>query len=284
MKEQYDAQVANLELTKSGRINGLTCGVFTEDTRVAFYSMGPMGAGEMISYSFYFKTTQADEMVLVHYGGSFGTSKAKDYYTLILKDGIPSLYFSKERYLVAEIGQGLNDNVWHHMRVSMSKKSCKYSEVEMVINGKQVDTTVHGRNSNIFFTTSGKVSLGGFGYSSPKFESIFPGVGNFVGMMDSFWLWSKVDTDSKLLIPSFRKRFEVNKNVRCKETEDRIFMGRYSRKKCFKYCVKNPSCWGYELRATTQGRDKCYHFEGERPELDSDSIFNNGDQCRPAVS
>ena len=122
---QYDAQVANLDFDNDDKINGNSSGVFTDKTRVAIYSVGPMGGGEIISWSIFFKTTQTQEQVLVFYGGVFGPSERKDIFLLSLKGGNPFLRFTTNRkqYVTSENDLNLNDGQWHQIAVSMPKKA-----------------------------------------------------------------------------------------------------------------------------------------------------------------
>ena len=71
--EQYDAQIANLGFDSTNAITGKTSGVFSDDTRVAIYGMGPWIGGEVISTSIFFRTSKSKEMILIFYGGVFGT-------------------------------------------------------------------------------------------------------------------------------------------------------------------------------------------------------------------
>ena len=65
---QYDAQLGNVNLV-SGRKSGDLAGRFRKNSRFAIYGMGPFGAGEIVSLSLWFKTSNdAQETVLVHYG------------------------------------------------------------------------------------------------------------------------------------------------------------------------------------------------------------------------
>lgn len=182
-QEQYDAQIANLELNR-GR-----GGVFTDKSRVAISSIGPMAAGEKMSLSFHFKTKKNNDMILVSYGGKFGY-KPKDVFLLTLKNGTPVLYLDEDRFLKPRKAMQLNDSDWHHIEISMRSNSCLLSEVQMYVNNVEVLTKVHGDDLNIFFVTSGVLSLGGWGYSDERFGDIyFTNIHNYEGRIDDFRLW-----------------------------------------------------------------------------------------------
>ena len=50
---QYDAQVGNIELVESGRVDGKFAGNFTENSRFAIFGVGPYSGGEMVSFSLF---------------------------------------------------------------------------------------------------------------------------------------------------------------------------------------------------------------------------------------
>jgi hypothetical protein len=243
--------------------------------------MGPMGQGERISCSLFFQTTKSKEMVLVHYGGAFGVGKDKDIFLLTINDGMPKLRFSKTKALTTKLEKGLNDGVWHQISVSMPSKSCRGSDVIIRVNGQIVDTVWSGKNGPIFYNTSGRLSLGSWGYSSDKFESNYPAVSNFLGKMDSFFLWSDKGTAPQISPNSWRKNFERNYNVKCKDSESRVNKGRWKGWTCRRKCLRSSTCWGYEMQDKKGKKFQCYHFIGERPVLDT--VAANGNQCNPVV-
>lgn len=164
--------------------------LFSDQSRMAIGSIGPMAAGERISLSFSFKTNESKEMILIFYGGRFGLEKSKDSYLLTLDKGDPILYMDKKRYLKPEQSLNLDDGNWHHIRVSMPKKSCLHSEVEVHVDDAKIQTQVHGQDEHLFFSTSGQLSFGGLGYSSKDFGTkLYADKANFEGMMDDFILW-----------------------------------------------------------------------------------------------
>lgn len=181
--DSYDAQIANVAFSQKGLH-------FTDDSRVAIGSMGPFGAGEMISCALRFKTFSSRDMVLSFYGGKFGKSKTKDVFLLTLQNGNPILYFGKKTFLAPRISLSLDDGSWHSIIITMPSKSCLYSEMKMIINGEEVETELNGQDTHIFFITSGHVSLGGWGYSHTGFGAkLFGHIENYRGRISNFQVW-----------------------------------------------------------------------------------------------
>lgn len=262
-----------MDYDNDDKINGASSGVFTDTTRVAIYGVGPMGGGEIISCSIFFKTTQTQEQVLVFYGGLFGPSERKDIFLLSLKQGNPILRFSAtngNHYVTSVNDLNLNDGQWHQIAVSMPRKSCLYSEVIIYVDGaKIVRKTPNGKNLNVFFVTSGKLSLGGFGYSNNKYDVILPDIHNFKGKIDKFMLWGG---------KSLTKRFVSHDGFKCKDSNARSFQNLKTWEQCFDSCLTAPNCWGYEWRGSQS--NLCYHFYDERPEV-GDEL--EGSICFPAA-
>ena len=170
-------------------------GSFNETTRVALWGMGPHSGGVIISYSLYFKTEKHNEnLVLIHMGGIFAhRHESKEHImTLTLDNGFPSLYINSDTRLVASIENGLSDGEWHNLAVSMPRKSAKLSELTMIVDGKSVPATVEGIDDHLFFSTNGRLSLGGFGQSGRIFDSeTFNFMSPFSGLMDDVFVWSR---------------------------------------------------------------------------------------------
>jgi len=190
--EPYDAQIAEVKLRHR---NARSFGVLTEDSRIGIYGIGPHSGGSKISYSILSSTNSASEMILVHYGFNFGTRSSKNMFTLTLKNGTPMLYVASNAILIPKREYYLNDNTWHHIAVSMPTESCNLSDIIMYVDGKVIETTVK-KDPNIFFITSGRLSIGGFGYSHESYESNFPHLSPFVGRVDEFYMWGRaINTD-----------------------------------------------------------------------------------------
>jgi len=259
--EQYDAQVANIELVDGRR--GYSAGKFEMNSRLAIYSGGPHGPGTVIAYNLWIKTTQQNsEMVLVHYGSYWGNvvkNNAKDFHTLTLDHGIPTLYVSHKKKLVPATDQGLNDNKWHHISVFMPKHSCLLSEVVMAIDGERVKTRKPQIDENIFHLTGGRISIGGFGYSS-NYEALFPKMTPYVGLMDDFLLYGRPVENHDLTwmtSPNYDTRFGIS----CNQTEVESKTRMIPHKKCKQMCSTRSWCKAYEFSKSQDGK-KCLLFKG----------------------
>ena len=176
----------------------------------------------------------------------------------------------------------LNDGEYHHIAISMPSKSCLNSDVKMFVNGKLVRTSWNGKNENVFFVTSGKLSLGGFGYSNNNYDSVFPDKRNFAGTMDNFIVWGNTPmTQQRLLRRGFKTNFE-NNVARCKSSQSRTFRKTLLPAKiCKKRCLKQPECWGYELRNRKGNLHLCILHYGTRPKVIDASTQD--DRCNPVV-
>jgi len=194
--ELYDAQIANITLVHQPSSRGTYYAQFTENSRFGIFANGPHNPGIPVSFALWIKFDQStretsNEMLLVHYGNNFGVNSKKSIFTLTLNNGTPALYNSPTSVLVPEDSFTLGDDEWHHIAVSMPKHSCKLSEVVIYIDGTSIRTKTTGNDKHIFFVTSGRVSIGGFGHSSPSFESAYPHVSSYVGAVDDFSMWSR---------------------------------------------------------------------------------------------
>lgn len=185
--QPYDAQIANLDIRQT-EIRSF--GFMKEDSRIGIYGVGPHSGGSTISYSISINSNSKSEMILIHYGLNFGILSQKNIYTLTLKNGTPLLYISLDAILKPVKEHALNDGKWHHIAVSMPTESCTLSDVIMYVDGKTVKTVVT-KDEHIFFSTSGRLSIGGFGYSNEEYESVFPHLSPYVGKLDEFYLWGR---------------------------------------------------------------------------------------------
>ena len=281
--EQYDAQVANLSLERNTSILGPSSGIFTNDTRVAIYSMGPYMGGEIISFSLFFKTSESGDQILFFYGNAFGVSSKKDIFFFSLSDGHPRLHFEKrlQRKVTPKATQSLNDGQWHQIAVSMPHKSCLRSEIQMFIDGKNVKLKVTGEDQYVFVITSGKLSLGGFGYSNHKFDRTFPRMKPFVGMMDNVWVWAN-PISANMLRSASKKKFINYQGHNCQPGAPRKYKRKKTKTKCRKLCEQSPSCWGYELKGKVGNKYKCYHqYEHPIPIVTNETAIR--DMCVSAV-
>jgi len=199
-------------------------------------------------------------MILVHYGSIFG-GVSKDHFTLTLDNGKPSLYTGVARKLVSASDTNLADGQWHHLAVSMPKQSCLLSEVQIYVDGEVIRTNLDPRvDRNIFFTTSGRMSIGSFGYASTGYDDEFPNMVPYSGLLDDFKLFAKPLQSSDF---ELKRTFEISDGVRCNRNKAKKVKIRAQLKKCTKVCSKNSACYGFELRRTNSGKSRCFLFEGK---------------------
>jgi hypothetical protein len=256
---QYDAQVGNVELVESGRVDGKFAGNFTESSRFAIYGVGPYSGGEMVSFSLWFKTNDStNEMIMFHYGSSGGAEGSKDHLTVTLAKGVPVVYFRPECQLEPNgDGADLADGEWHQIALSMPKKSVQMAGFRMYIDGERVKTSMrNGKSENVFFTTRGNLSLGGFGYQGNSFDEYYPFMTTFNGLMDDFRVVAR---------PFAIKYFDTYNGNECSKDDESTYelfeMNRFGQ--CQRNCKRNKSCQGYELN---KGNKTCYHFN-EHPSI-----------------
>ena len=156
---QYDAQVGNVALVESGRVDGKCAGRFTENSRSAIFGVGPYSGGEMVSCSLWFKTNDStNEMIMFHYRTSSGAKGSKYHVTVTLAKGVALVYFCPECQLEPDgDGTDLADGEWHHIAISMPKeKSVQMTFVRMYIDGERVKTSMrNGKSENVFLQTQG---------------------------------------------------------------------------------------------------------------------------------
>lgn len=124
------------------------------------------------------------------------------------------------------------------------------------------------------------MSVGGFGYSNAKYESQFPNLNNFDGMMDNLRIWEGYSISAQLLGQAMKKNFETHA-VKCKYSSSRKNKKMKTAKKCRKICLRQPHCWGYELRDKIDNKYQCFNFIGKRPELGEATKEINS--CHPAI-
>jgi len=192
---QYDAQVCNI-LPVEGRDGGYGGYFYGDNTRMAVMGTGPFSAGETISFGLWFKTWQSKrKMVITHHSNYWGEGAVikngtKDSLTLVLDRGIPVIQTQPSRKVISTNPKNFADGVWHHIAVSMPRKSCYLSELKMYIDGHPVRTSAIG-DRPIFHTTSGRLSFGGFGYSNSGFEDVYPDLEPYSGVLDDIVFFSR---------------------------------------------------------------------------------------------
>ena len=242
---------------------------------MAISATSPHSGGEIISYALWFKTQQQkSEMILIFFGNAYGVSIRKDMYTVTLKNGYPILYFGPDSFLKSDNEDlKLNDGKWHHIAISMPHKSCFHSDVIMHIDGVNIPTTYNPEyNKRIFFSTSGRLSLGGFGFSFNGFKEQYPDFSNFVGHMDQFILWGRSIEDTDIN-KAMLKNMKTTKDRICKKSvkvsEDKVSLTFYraNLRTCEKKCKHLRECWGYGFLINNSGENECKHFKDDRPEI-----------------
>jgi len=107
---------------------------------------------------------------------------------------------------------------------------------------------------NVFFTTRGNLSLGGFGYQNDKGISFigehYPFMTTFQGLMDDFRVVAR---------PFVLKLFDVFNGKECLKNDESSYklvdINKF--RQCERKCKRNTSCQGYELN---KANTTCYHF------------------------
>lgn len=253
---QYDAQLGNVNLI-SGRKSGGLAGRFRKNSRFAIYGMGPFGAGEIVSLSLWFKTSNdAQETVLVHYGNGYNPQRtSKDWFTLTLAQGSPVIYFRPNFQLVANQELNIADKKWHQIAVSYPSKSCLMSEVDVYIDKKRVDMKMRGEKDKfIFHHTNGSLSIGGFGYEAANYQKYYSSLKPFRGRIDEFSLYARPLSHSVY--------YEYTLDHGCAKGDEVLSEVIYipSGRQCSKKCTDNKECQAFEL---TEDTLTCIHFYSE---------------------
>lgn len=189
--EQYDAQIANIELVP-GRNADTLAGKFESNSRFGVFSIGPYTAGIAHSIALWMRTSMPSKVMMLLYFGPNWNSASKDSLGIKLHDGELRIQFSNNggTFKLTE-AKMLADRQWHHIAVVMPSDSCKYSEVQVYIDGVLYDMEVtNNRNKHIFFHTAGRLNVGGYGYrTDPNNGDGLPQP--FEGEIDDVMVWSK---------------------------------------------------------------------------------------------
>ena len=120
----------------------------------------------------------------------------------------------------------------------------------------------NGKSKNVFFTTRGNLSLGGFGYQGNYFDETYPLMTTFQGLMDDFRVVAR---------PFASKRFENFKGNECSKNDESTHQLVEMNKlwQCKTKCKHNKSCQGYELN---RGNKTCYHFNAQPSNVPSNEV------------
>lgn len=182
--KHYSALTANVELTDGPHGKA---GLFSKNSRMGVFAMGPLQQDHAVSYALWMKTTSPENQMLIN-TGSIWSKNLKEFLNLHLNDGVPEAVISNTQKLSA-VGAKLNDGQWHHIAVSMPHDSCLLSEVEIYVDGERAETELSGSDRNLYFNQAMRLNIGGLNYSNPGFDQL-PGK-SFVGAMDDVSLWTR---------------------------------------------------------------------------------------------
>ncbi len=205
---QYDAQVANIELEEGAMGYGSSAGVFKHDSIFALFANGPFGAGQPISFTLWFKTNAADQdVILLHYGTTYGAgieawNSLKDHFSLTLEEGNLHVILNRNRRVRPQTPLSLADDSWHFIAINMPRHSARPSEIEMYVDGIRIPTKSTGNDEGIFTITSGRLSLGGFGYSANQYNEAYPTLKTFNGLIGDFSMWARPLEAFEVELPS----------------------------------------------------------------------------------
>jgi len=286
--KQYDAQVANIEKQPS-RLGGGFAGHFDgNNSRFAIYGVGPFGGGQTISVSLWFKADRNDsEMILMYYGSTWGNKlkTEKDFILISLDRGIPAVYGRHDRTIRTSGISDLANGLWHHVAVVMPKPSCRFSELQIFVNGKKAateSTSSEIDDQHLFFLTPGKLSFGGLGYASSGAYEQFANMIPFRGMFDDLSVWSVslgVADISKLSErmngKQSKKKINIHYGRKCK-IPDPMFskemsLAKTSPNQCRLKCKHRKSCLGFQAKKQPF---QCMHFS-VIPEIDETLVDDN---------
>ena len=114
---------------------------------------------------------------------------------LNLNDGAPELLIADNKRLIAT-GKKLDDGKWHHIAVSMPKKDCLLSEVQVYADGRLVETHVVGQDKPVSVSLANKLSIGGLGHGTGgrgngKAPINRLGIKPFIGSLDGIPVWTR---------------------------------------------------------------------------------------------
>lgn len=255
-------------------------GLFNVDSRVAIGSMGPLDGGTAFSCILEFNTANSnDHMILVSYSHAWSSRSSKDMFLMTLAKGRPRVYLDRNTYIQVDNSYFLSDGAWHKIFIKMPSKSCLLSKVQMYVDGKLVQTTLVGDDRHLYFTSTGYLTLGGWGYSSDQFSTtrFYKTLQNFQGAMNMFALWMKNEEN---YISSVEDGFRIYPDRRCQRTFNTTKLGVMSSGECLERCKSNELCNGFEARIRKNKPDKppaCFIFSGNvEPRASKDSRFRGG--------
>jgi len=269
--QQYDAPVGNVEIVQ-GNVTG-NAGYFNGSSQMGVYSFGPSRGGGVISYSILFRTSQAAEVILIHFGQSWGrTNGNRNIFSLTLDHGTPKLYASQSSILQPNVdGNKLNDGGWHQVAVSMPYHSSPLSKVKFYIDGIPTETSVRN-DVKLFFFNYGRISIGSLGFSSTT-VSEFRTWKSFHGYINDVFVWGSTITPSHLK-QSPKLSLRRIKNACCKNKtiggmKREVVAGLKTTKLCRSMCQNNALCLGAKFKKKSKYSENtvCILFKNMRPVL-----------------
>jgi len=190
--EQYDAQVANIQLVQ-GRNPNTSAGKFTSNSRFGVFSIGPYTAGMAHSAALWMRTSESSKAMMLLYFGPNWKVSSKDSLQIMLHNGKLRLKFSDKDgggNLKLTEKRMLADDQWHHIAVVMPFNSCRYSQLQIYIDGILYATKLtQGSDNPMFFATTGRLNIGGYGYREQNDDNGL--IEMFEGEIDDVMVWSK---------------------------------------------------------------------------------------------
>lgn len=269
----YDAQAANITLVDG--VFGKKAGLFSNQSAMAIFGMGPAGGGRAISTALWFKTSRSKEMILFHYDRKFLGKARNNVFSLTIANGQPKFYAQSNSVLQPTQSMKLNDGLWHHIAVTMTSNSCKLSEVLMYVDGVLVKTKVQN-DEILYISRTGSMSIGGLGYSVTPVTQ-FPNWNSFEGMIDEFYVWDRRIWPWLDLTLVMRKNYDVTYGTECtkrKGTSQAYFTKETV--ECKSLCDANRRCWGFETQVLNVNDMQCKIFiQGLRPTVGAENVTTN---------
>ena len=133
-------------------------------------------------------------MILINTGRAW-LERLNGVMNLNLNDGEPELLIADNERLIAT-GQKLNDGKWHHIAVSMPKKDCQLSEVQIYVDGQLVESHVVGQDNPVSVSLANKLNIGEIGHGkgghgNGKAPINKLGIKPFEGSLDEISVWAR---------------------------------------------------------------------------------------------
>ena len=157
--ESYDAQAANIDLVDG--IHGLA-GQFNENSRAALWSMGPPSGNNAIAFALWFQTQSSATMTLISYESCWLKSSVMN---IRMMEGQLEVVLKDDWKMVAKINHPkYNDGKWHHVAVSMPRSNCRFSHLQIFLDGRLLETEVVGKDTQLKLMAGGVFAIGGTGH------------------------------------------------------------------------------------------------------------------------